>query len=73
MYDFQDIEDYFQYIIDNKVNGQGKQSKELFNDLSEDQELKFYIWYGRSSNVPISESDTSEEIPLIKLMKFFNY
>jgi len=38
------IEDYFEYIIDSKTNGQHEQAKTLFNELSDTQQSAFFDW-----------------------------
>jgi len=35
-----DIEEYFDYILDSKTNGQHKQAKELYNELSPDDGMQ---------------------------------
>lgn len=44
---FDDIFDYFEYIVDSRVNGNHKQAKELFNNLSDGmqgQKVEFFNW-----------------------------
>ena len=36
-YEFKTIEDYFNYIIDSKINGNFSQVKDLFNKLNKEQ------------------------------------
>lgn len=38
------IEDYFEYIIDSRTNGQHQQAKEFYNKLSYVQQLLFFDW-----------------------------
>jgi hypothetical protein len=38
------IEDYFEYIIDSRTNGQHEQAKELFSELSDKQQSAFFDW-----------------------------
>jgi hypothetical protein len=38
------IEDYFEYIIDSRTNGQHEQSKALFSELSDKQQSAFFDW-----------------------------
>jgi len=38
-YEFKTIEDYFNYILDSKINGNYSQVKNLINKLSKDQKL----------------------------------
>ena len=42
LYDFSNITEYFDYIIESKINGQRKQTIDLFNKLSSNQKLDFY-------------------------------
>lgn len=44
-YDFDTIEDYFNYIIDSKINGQRAQAVELYTALSQAQKDSFTRWY----------------------------
>jgi hypothetical protein len=44
MLEMSSIEDYFEYIIDSKTNGQHEQCKTLFNELSEAQRDAFFDW-----------------------------
>lgn len=40
-YDFSYMEQYFEYILDSILNGQHKQAKELYKELSEKQKSDF--------------------------------
>ena len=40
--DFATLEDYFDYIIESKTNGQRTQARELFNELSDKQKKEFF-------------------------------
>lgn len=40
--DMESIEDYFEYILSSKYNGQHKQTIELFRKLSKDQKEEFF-------------------------------
>jgi hypothetical protein len=42
--DFATLEDYFIYIIDSKTNGQQKQAKQLYKDLSTRQKNNFIMY-----------------------------
>lgn len=44
-YDFNTLEDYFNYIVESKINGQPQQAKELYNNLSLKQKDEFRDWY----------------------------
>lgn len=41
-YEYQTIEDYFNYIIDSQINGNHSQVKELFKKLSNEQKNDFF-------------------------------
>lgn len=46
-YGFETYEDYYWYILQSKINGQHKQARELFNNLSEGmqgQRAAFFNW-----------------------------
>jgi len=53
--DFNNISDYFFYIIESINNGQKQQAKELFIKLSANQKLDFYLFCNVTKNplVPI--------------------
>ena len=53
-YEFETIEDYFQYIIDSKSNGATKQVRELIKKLSKDQIIEFNKWLTINFNAVIS-------------------
>lgn len=40
--DFETLEDYFDYIIESKANGQRTQARKLFNELSDKQKKEFF-------------------------------
>lgn len=44
-YDFKTIDEYFEYIIDSRINGQKQQAKELYSNLSQPQKLEFNNWF----------------------------
>ena len=44
-YEFETIEDYFEYIIQSKINGSFKQVEELVAAMSRAQNKEFIIWY----------------------------
>jgi hypothetical protein len=49
-HEFETMDQYFEYIIDSKINGQNKQVTNLIKKLSKDQILEFSQWV--SSNQP---------------------
>ena len=44
-YGFETLEDYFDYIIESRFNGQHKQARELFNALGNEQQGHFFNYY----------------------------
>jgi hypothetical protein len=40
-YDFKQIENYFDYIVESKINGQHGQVRDLIQELSKAQKLQF--------------------------------
>lgn len=44
-YGFETLEDYFDYIVESRVNGQHKQARELFNALGNEQKGHFFNYY----------------------------
>lgn len=44
VYDFETIEQYFEYIVDSHINGQNKQVIDLIKALSKDQKKDFIDW-----------------------------
>jgi hypothetical protein len=53
-YDFNTIDDYYNYIIDSKINGQMQQVKELIKKLSREQKtdfLKYLNEFGQNDNI----------------------
>lgn len=47
-YEFSDIYEYYQYIVDSRVNGQIKQAKDLYKKLSKAQKTDFWAWFDSS-------------------------
>jgi len=62
-YDFQSIEDYYNYIIDSKINGNRKQVKDLYRSLSSKQKTEF-IEYA-STVLAYEMADSGETISTI--------
>lgn len=44
-YGFDTIDEYFDYIIESRANGQHKQARELFNLLGNEQQGHFFNYY----------------------------
>lgn len=45
-YEFNNIEEYFDYIIESIINGQRKQANDLVGELSKGQKKDFMDWAG---------------------------
>lgn len=59
-YDLNSLEDYFQYILNSRINGNGDQCIDLFEKLSEKQRIDFYVYV----------YDVSSEGALVDFLKF---
>jgi predicted site-specific integrase-resolvase len=44
-YEFESIEDYYEYIVESIINGQRKQAKELVKQFSKKQMKEAYNYY----------------------------
>ena len=59
-YEFSDIYEYFQYVVDSRINGQIKQAKDLYKKLSKAQKTDFWAWFDSSTSfVAQSEEETN--------------
>jgi hypothetical protein len=52
-------EQTFEYILDSRMNGNHKQARELFNNLTAFQRKDFFTWYGEFYE---SESEEYNEL-----------
>ena len=43
-YEFETIEDYFDYIVESQINGNHSQVKDLFKKLDSGQKKTFFNW-----------------------------
>lgn len=55
-FQFQEIDNYFEYIIDTYTNGQFKQMKELISKLSKQQKKDFVIFLLNDENLVSKEA-----------------
>lgn len=66
-YEFSYIEEYFEYILESKLNGQHEQSKELYDELTSVQSDEFFNWveltYGYESE---DENEMVYEMRLLR-------
>jgi hypothetical protein len=63
------IEDYFEYIIESKVNGQHAQARELFRELSEGmqgQRADFFRWAETTYYYEAQDSDEMDELQALR-------
>lgn len=56
---FSTIEEYFEYIIDSRTNGQHKQAKELFQALSIDQRNAFFQYLETAYHYEALDADSN--------------
>lgn len=43
-YEFNDIEQYYNYIVESEINGQFEQMRELIKELNKNQYLDFMVY-----------------------------
>jgi hypothetical protein len=56
-YEFSDIYEYFQYVVDSRINGQIKQAKDLYKKLSKVQKTDFWNWFDASYYYDAMDND----------------
>jgi hypothetical protein len=59
------IEDYFEYILESKANGQHAQARELFGELSEGmqgQRAEFFNWVETTYYYEAQDTDGQDEM-----------
>jgi hypothetical protein len=72
MLDFTCIEDYFEYIIDSKDNGQQKQACDLYDQLSEAQKASFFRWVDETYYYEAQDESADMITELQKLKSYLN-
>lgn len=68
-YGFETIEEYFEYILDSKTNGQHTQARELFKGLSQGmqgQRANFFEWAETTYYYDAMDSDEMDELGMLK-------
>jgi hypothetical protein len=70
-YDFDTIEDYFNYIVESKINGQKTQAKELYNSLSRRQKNAF-IQFAEGVYFYDAADNDNEEFNQANLLTYLN-
>lgn len=71
-YDFETIEDYFNYIIDSKINGQRTQAQELYKTLSTRQKNAFNQWFLTFYHYEAADYNKEIEIEYTNLLTYLN-
>lgn len=72
-YGFETIEEYFNYIIDSKINGNRQQAQKLYNNLSARQKNEFTRWYLTFYYYDAVDNDTTAEHEYFNLITYLNY
>lgn len=62
------LEEYFEYIVESRVNGQHKQARELFRDLSDEQKSEFFAYTETLYFYEVDEEELTSE-----MIEFRNY
>jgi hypothetical protein len=65
-YEFSDIYEYFQYVVDSRVNGQIKQAKDLYKKLSKAQKTDFWAWFDSSYYYDAHDSEETNYVNDLK-------
>lgn len=68
--EFDALEDYFEYIISSKVNGQRKQAQKLYKDLSAIQKQAFRNWFDTSYYYDALDNETNSQNELNELLNY---
>lgn len=71
-YDFDIIEDYFNYIVESKINGQRAQAQGLYKALSTRQKNAFNNWYLAFYYYDALDNDTTAEHEHANLLTYLN-
>lgn len=59
--DFSHLDEYFQYIVDSKINGQSQQVKSLIKKLSKQQRQDFLRWFDASYYYEAADQEAQAE------------
>lgn len=68
-YEMKTIEEYFEYIIGSRANGQHKQAQQLYRLLTEGQREDFFDWVEETYHYEAQDSD--EMCELMALRNYF--
>ena len=70
---FKTLQEYFEYIVESRINGQHKQARELFKRLSEGmqgQRVEFFRWLEESYYY--EGLDSGEQVDLLEWKFYLN-
>jgi len=70
-YGFDTIDEYFDYILESRMNGQHKQARELFSDLSEQQQQDFLYYVGDFFAYEVEYDENGERIDPVAEIKTY--
>lgn len=62
---------YYEYIIDSKTNGQHTQSRQLFDELSEEQKSYFFQWFEEYYHYEAQDNIIDIDSELHELKQYF--
>ena len=65
-YEFSDITEYFDYIVESRANGQIKQAKDLYKKLSKVQKTEFWAWFDSSYYYDAQDSEETNYVNDLK-------
>lgn len=68
---FEFIEDYFDYIIESKINGQHKQARDLFSKLTEGMQGQRVAFFDYVETLYHYETSEEKGNPFQELKKYF--
>lgn len=71
-YNFQDIEEYFEMVIESRVNGNFKQCKDQYKKLSSKQKEEFKTWFITYNYYDALDNETTAEKEYLKFIQFVN-
>lgn len=73
-FDFNNMEDYYTYILESKLNGQHQQAREFFQELEGKQQSDFWDWlYTNIDDMPETITGFGNAIERMQGMKeYFN-
>ena len=70
-YGFDTLEEYFDYILESRTNGQHKQARELFSDLSEQQQKGFLNYVDELYGYEVEYDENGDRIDPVTEIKTY--